>query len=301
MIEPEQLYTLLPDRPELGRPVLLHALDGFVDAGSARRLAVEHLLDALPHRAVAQFDADLLVDYRARRPPMLFDRDHWASYEAPLLTLHALEDERGTPFLLLEGPEPDVMWERFALAVEQLVARLHVRLSIALNAIPMNVPHTRPAGVIAHASRPELMAGHESWLGTVQVPGSASHLVEWRLASAGQDSMGFAVHVPHYAASADYPAASVTLLEAVARAADLRLPVAALQEQAAQARTLIDEQVAGAPDAAAMVSALEEQYDAFVRQRAQAALDEADLPSADELGAELERFLAQQPPPEPPV
>ena len=45
-----------------------------------------------------------------------------------------------------------------------------------------------------------------------------------------------------------------------------------------------------------MVTALERQYDAFVaaqENRSLLARDE-DLPSGDELGAEFERFLAQQ-------
>jgi hypothetical protein len=43
------------------------------------------------------------------------------------------------------------------------------------------------------------------------------------------------------------------------------------------------------------VSALERQYDAFVAaQENRSLLAQEDLPSGDELGAEFERFLAQQ-------
>src|SRR5690606_34328965 len=82
---PEDLYELDTDLPEMTGPVLLHSLDGFVDAGSTGQLVREHLLEALEHRVIARFDVDSLIDYRARRPPMTFDRDHWASYEAPEL------------------------------------------------------------------------------------------------------------------------------------------------------------------------------------------------------------------------
>lgn len=292
-LDPSELYELDPDRPDLGAPVLVQALDGFIDAGGARKLASTHLLESLESRVLATFDVDQLYDYRARRPAMVFAKDHWESYDTPLLALHLLTDEAGTPFLLLAGPEPDVQWERFVEAVRQLCTVLGVRRSVGLNAIPMGLPHTRPAGIIAHASRPELVEGYERWIDTVQVPASAGHLLELRLGEAGLDAMGFAVHVPHYVAQTAYPAAAAMLLREVAKVGGLVLPLDALDEAAATTREAIDAQVAAAPEIAEIVRALEEQYDAFVRGR-EGMMDDANLPTADELGAELERFLAEQ-------
>jgi proteasome assembly chaperone (PAC2) family protein len=294
-LDPSELFELDPDRPELDRPVLVQALDGFIDAGGGKRLAREHLLATYESQVVVRFDVDQLLDYRARRPAMLFVEDHWESYSDPELAIHLLHDETGTPFLLLGGPEPDVQWERFTEAVRMLVDRLGVRLTIGLNAIPMAVPHTRPTGVIAHGSRKELVAAYEPWVNAVQVPGTAGHLIEYRLGQAGYDAVGFAVHVPHYVAQTEYPAAAAALLAEVAKISSLSLPLEPLEEAAATTRAAIDEQVSEAPEVAAVVQALENQYDAFVNGRASSLLlDHADLPTADELGAELERFLAEQ-------
>src|SRR5215211_4605719 len=142
VLDPETLYTVESEPRENGSGVLLHALQGFVDAGSATRLAADHLLETLEHRRVATFDADQLIDYRARRPAMVYDRDHYTSYREPRLELHAVTDAGGQEFLLLTGPEPDVQWERFVAAVRQLVERFEVRTTVALHAIPMAVPHT---------------------------------------------------------------------------------------------------------------------------------------------------------------
>ena len=292
-IEPRDLYELRSAVPELGRPVLIQALDGFVDAGGARQLARGHLLAAGDSQVLATFDTDLLYDYRARRPTMLFVEDHWESYEPPSLELHLLHDDAGTPYLLLAGPEPDVMWERFVAAVLELVEQFGVRLTVGLNAIPMAVPHTRPVGVIAHSSRRELIAGHEPWVGSVQVPGSAGALLEHRLAERGHDAVGYAVHVPHYVAQSAYPAAAVQLISCVAQVSGLMVSVEALTEGADEARRLIDEQVASNIEVAEVVHALESQYDAFVAGRGLLA-DGSRLPTGDELGAELERFLAEQ-------
>ena len=297
MLDPRELFAAEPGLPDLGRPVLIQALDGFIDAGAARRLARMHLMESGEPRRVATFDVDQLFDYRARRPAMLFVEDHWESYDAPDLALHLLHDTAGTPYLLLTGPEPDVQWERFVAALGMLVADLGVRLSVGLNAIPMAVPHTRAAGVIAHGSRRDLVAGFDPWVATVQVPGAAGHLLEYRLGEAGIDALGFAVHVPHYVAQAEYPAAAEALVSAIARVSGLALPAGPLTAAAAETRRMIDEQVGDSSEVAAVVHALEEQYDAFVAGRAGMLADGTPLPTGDELGAELERFLAEQPKP----
>lgn len=314
MPDPRDLFTLAPDLdlpaagssgsggPPAGGPVLVHALTGFIDAGQAGALARDHLLQTLDHRPVATFDVDLLLDYRSRRPAMLFVADHWESYEEPHLVLHEMTDAAGTRFLLLEGAEPDVAWERFIAAVASLVERLGVRLTIGIHGIPMGVPHTRPTSLTAHATRPELVTGRDAWIGTVQVPGSVTNLLELRLGQSGRDAMGFAVHVPHYLSQADYPDAAAVLLENVAAATELTLPTAGLRQAAERTRTDLDEQVAASSDVAAVVRALEQQYDAYVAARGgDAPGDEQGLlagrrgfPTADELGAELERFLAER-------
>jgi predicted ATP-grasp superfamily ATP-dependent carboligase len=295
VLNPHDLYELTGDLPDLGRPVLVQALTGFVDAGNATYLARDHLLKLPGAQLIAAFDADQLIDYRSRRPPMAFVDDHWEQYDEPTLGLHLLRDEAGTPFLLLAGSEPDLQWERFTAAVLDLVERLGVRLTVGLNAIPMGVPHTRPVGVTAHGTRPELTAGYEPWLRQIQVPGSAGALLEYRLGRHGQDAMGFAVHVPHYLAQSAYPAAAQELLAAVSRATGLLLPTPELRSAAELVRADVDRQIAQNEDVSAVVRGLEEQYDAYVRGRQGTGLlaESGPLPSADELGAELERFLAE--------
>ena len=182
--------------------------------------------------------------------------------------------------------------------MHQLVERLGVRLTIGVHGIPMGVPHTRPTAVTAHGTRPELIAGREPWVGRVQVPGSMINLLELRLGQAGHDAMGFAVHVPHYLAQAEYPAAAAALLDQVSAATGLLMPTASLRTAAEQTRTEIDEQVArvggGGGGRAGSRAAVRR-----VRRAAAAGGDllagrGAGFPTADELGAELERFLADR-------
>jgi len=295
------MYELEFPAPQLsspdGRgPVLIHALEGFSDAGHAIRLSAQHLKDTLDTELVASFAIDELLDYRSRRPLMTFKTDHFTAYEEPELNLYALHDRAGTPFLLLTGMEPDLKWERFITAVRLLSERLGVRRVIGLGSIPMAVPHTRPMTLTAHSNDKELIADHQPWVGEVQVPGSASNLLEFRMAQHGHEVVGFTVHVPHYLAQTDFPAAAETLLSEVARSASLQIPTDALTRAAAEVFDKINEQVAASSEVAQVVEALERQYDAFVaaqENRSLLARDE-ELPSGEEIGAEFERFLAQQ-------
>lgn len=295
LLNPEDLYELDADLPPMTAPVLLHSLDGFVDAGSVGQLVREHLIEALEHRVVARFDVDSLIDYRARRPPMTFDRDHWASYEAPELVVRLMRDDAGSPFLMLSGPEPDRLWEGFTSSVLHLVKRLGIELVVGFHGIPMGVPHTRPVGITTHATRPDLVT-RASWFDKVQVPGSAAGLLELRLGEAGHDAVGFAVHVPHYLAQSAYPSAAVAALDAIADATGLALPVDRLREAAEATDADIAEQVDGNDEVEKVVRALEQQYDAFAgaAERDSLLAESQDMPTADELGAQFERFLAEQ-------
>jgi hypothetical protein len=291
---PHELYELTRDPPRLDEPVMIQALGGFVDAGSAVRLARDHLLSVGDPQVLVSFDLDQLLDYRSRRPTMMFMADHWESYDEQALTVRLLRDDAGTSYLMLAGPEPDLQWDRFIAAVTGLCQRFGVRLTVGLNAIPMAVPHTRPVGVTAHATRPELIDGYEPWLQRVQVPASAGNLLEFRLGQRGHDALGFAAHVPHYLAQGEYPAASEALLLSACRVTGLSLPTDALREAADKLRAGVDGQVAKSTEVATHVRGLEEQYDLLMRTRQSPAPDFSSLPTADELGAELERFLAEQ-------
>ena len=299
MLDPSTLYQLTAQQPapgELQQPVMVVALTGFVDAGQAGRLAAEQVLDTLPHRVLARFDLDQMFDYRARRPAMMFDGDHWVSYETPTLELSLVTDPGGRSFLLLTGPEPDIQWERVTAAIKQLVERYDVSLTVSAHAIPMAVPHTRPIGVTAHATDPGLIRDYQPWVGQVRVPGNLGGLLELRLGQADRVAAGFAVHVPHYVSQNNYPAAAEALLTAVTRLTGLTLPTEQLADAGRQVRVLLDEQAAADAEISEMVASLERQYDAFVgsQGRSLLAADTGSLPTGDELGAELERFLADE-------
>lgn len=291
------LYEVGPGAPVLEGGVLLHYLDGFIDAGAAGRLLTAHLLGTLEHEQVATFDVDRLIDYRSRRPLMTFEKDHWSQYAVPELAVHLLRDAAGTEFFLLTGPEPDHEWERFVAAAGELATRLGTGLAAGFYGIPMGVPHTRPLGMTAHGTRRDLIEGYRPVVDVLQVPGSLASLLEYRFGEQGRGAVGYTVHVPHYLSQAAYPAAAVALLEAVSRATGLSLPDEALREAAQRTDEEIGRQVAASDEIKEVVVALERQYDAFADAAGRESLlaeGSEQMPTADELAAQFERFLAEQ-------
>jgi hypothetical protein len=297
MRAPEDLFTLHRDVTFDKRPVLLYAFSGFVDAGGGVRLSAEHILNTCQHQLLATFDVDELLDYRARRPKMTYVVDHFASVEMLQIELHEVTDAAGQRFLLLAGPEPDYQWMRFLASVDLIVALYDVRLAVGMSAIPWPIPHTRPLGITVHGSEPDLVAGHVSVIGEIEVPGHVGAMLELHLGQSGIPSMGVTAQVPHYLVQFDFPRAATTLLAGVARATGLDLPVADLEPASRRADAEVAQQLDGNEEFAAVVSALEQQYDqmAAITSGSKGGLGDlgvGHLPSGDEIAAQVELFLS---------
>jgi len=298
--DPESLYALnesLLDSEDLHGLNMLMSFTGFADAGHVITQISTELFDTLDAEPLAVFDIDQLIDYRSRRPRMTFTEDHLSDYRAPRLGLFRMVDALGQPFLYLCGSEPDMQWERFTLAVLGLVRRLDVNLVAWVHSIPMPVPHTRPIGATVHGNRPDLIEGISAWKSTVEIPSAIGHLLEYRLAEAGRNVVGYAIHVPHYLSDAEYPPAAVAGLEYLGAAASLMLPSERLREAGREVERQIAEQVAGSEDVQAVVANLETQYDNHsegLSRRSLLAGDYDELPGADELGAAVEAYLASR-------
>ncbi|WP_427017212.1 proteasome assembly chaperone family protein [Pseudarthrobacter sp. P1] len=299
-LDPHSLYATndeLLAREDLRGLNLLMAFSGFSDAGHVVTQLAGELADTLDAEPVAVFDIDQLLDYRSRRPRITFEQDHLTDYRQPKLGLYRMRDSMGQPFLFLTGNEPDLQWERFALAVLGLVDRFDVNLVAWVHSIPMPVPHTRPIGATVHGNRPDLIEGISAWRSTVDIPSAIGHLLEYRLANAGRNVVGYAIHVPHYLSDAEYPPAAVAGLEYLGAAASLMLPSERLREAGRVVERQIAEQTEGSADVAAVVGSLEKQYDEHAHgntRRSLLAGENDELPGADELGAAVEAYLASR-------
>ena len=273
------LYRLRRGLPALVEPSVVVALDGWVDAGSAATNAAATL--AQGGKVIASFDADEIFDYRARRPTLQIVHGKPRTLDWPELNLRATKvGERD--ILVLTGAEPDYRWHELSTDVVELARQLGVAQWISLGAIPAAVPHTRPVPILGTESRSgllrgEVQAGPE---GVLRVPAAAISVFDIAVAKAGIPSVGYFAQIPHYV-SGPYPQASIELLRALGRHLDLELGVAGLSEEASLMRIRLD-----------AAAAREETTRTYV-ERLEALVDEARLPSGDDLISEIERFLRE--------
>lgn len=286
-------YRLESGRPELGAPVLVHGLTGFMDAGGAARLAIEHLLEVCSPTRVATFDIDAIYDFRARRPRTIFETDHYDSVEMPELAVDAAVDEHGERFLILHGVEPDTAWGAVTDGLLELVTDLGVRLTVGMHAIPWPSPHTRPVNVTVHANDSSLIGTNQPWVGSLEVPGSLSALLELRLGERSKPAMGFAAHIPHYLVQAQFPRGALVLLQSLCSATGLAIPLDDLREAAEESDADVSIQIAANVENLEAVTTLEEQYDAVMRSRADADADGTSGPADSDIAAQVEAFLAE--------
>ncbi|WCO68924.1 PAC2 family protein [Iamia majanohamensis] len=278
-------YERAEHRP-LRDPVLLMALEGWIDAGMAASTSIATLLADLDTEGVATFDADELLDHRARRPVLHLVAGVAESLSWPSIELLAAQDLAGRDVLILAGPEPDHSWRAFGRAVVELATELGVTQVVGLGAYPATVPHTRPVKLSITAGTEELAARWPYLRGTLDVPAGAQAVVERFATDAGLEALTLWAQIPHYASAWPYPAGSTALLDNIEAVTGLRLPRGDLEQDAIETGERLDSTIARNDEHTAMLHALEADADE--------APSEGEIPSGDELAAELERFLRDQ-------
>lgn len=273
--------------PDLRRPVLIVSLEGFVDAGAVAATASMFLRHRLQSELVARFDRDTLLDYRARRPTAVVDSGTLRRIDWPDVALYAGTVEGPRDAVLLLGPEPDMAWGAFFDAVAEAVQRLGVTWVLGLGAYPAAVPHTRPVRIVQASNRVEHAAVPD--MGTIPGytgPVGAGTALQAALADHDIPAAGLWAEVPHYVAGSPNPTVALALVRTVLTAIETTVDTTELEGAAKLHREQIDEAVREHPEAASMVDALERHVDAGG--------DESELPSGDDIAAEIERYLRQQ-------
>lgn len=296
------LYDSIAGAPDVptGLPLVI-LLTGFTDAGNAVSGLIDHLQSTAAPQTLVAFDNDVLLDYRARRPVIVFDQDHLTEFRPARLELALAHDALGQQFLLLSGYEPDFAWNAFTDTILSFVDAFQVSTVSWVHSIAMPVPHTRPLGTTVSGNRRELSAAHSVWRPRTQVPATVGHLLEYRLVEHDLPVAGFVLLVPHYLADTENPDTVLAAADKLMVATGLVLRMDEVHDRSEAYLARVQEQVTGNEELTQMVHTLERRYDAYMAGRDEDgddedAFDERDLPSADELAAELERYLANRRP-----
>ena len=195
--------------PVVDRPVLVVALEGWVDAGLGATTAIAALLGQSRSEPVVTFNGEHFLDQRARRPVVRIVNGITTDLSWPRTVVRQGSDDSGHDLLFLVGPEPDFHWRAFTDAVVGLARSWRVRMVVGLGAFPAPAPHTRPVKLAATA--PQGSADLVERVGVVQgeleVPAGVMAALELAFGSAGTPTVSLWARVPHYVAGMPFPEA----------------------------------------------------------------------------------------------
>ena len=275
-------------RPDLDRPVLVAAFEGWNDAGDSASGAARWLLERQGATQIGIIDCEEYFDFTTTRPVLAEDDEGSRTIEWPDIEIWAAPMSDGRDLVVLIGQEPQLRWRSFTTSVLQLVADLEVSLVLTLGALLSDIPHTRPTVVTGTTDDPDMAerlhlvrSTYEGPTGIVGVLGSA-------LRDARVPTASLWASVPTYVSGAPSPKATLALIERTCDLLGFHPPTTDLEIASAAYVRQLNELVAADEDTAAYVAGLEEAADDEGEPLDDIALTEAD---AGELVQEVERFL----------
>jgi proteasome assembly chaperone (PAC2) family protein len=273
------------DRPQLRRPVMIAAFEGWNDAGEAATGTVELLGERWEARPVASIDPEEFFDFTATRPRVELDGDDderrivWPANDLSVASPPGLS----TDVVLLLGTEPQLKWRTFSQLVVDMAHELEVGMVITLGALLAEVPHTRPTPVTGSTADPELSAMLGLAPSRYEGPTGIVGVVSQAVRRAGIPSASLWAAVPSYVPGAPSPKATLAIVERVTTLLHTGLVLTDLEIAAASYERQLDELVAEDEETTDYVEQLEQRFDT----------EEHPL-RPDSIVDEVERFLREQ-------
>lgn len=263
--------------PNLRDPVLVVAIQGWVDAGMAGATAADVLCSRLgAGREFARIDLSDLVDLQQTRPAVGRTRGR-PRVTWPTLTCRA--GRAGRDVVVVRGPEPSLRWGSVMAALVDLAVRSGVTAAYGLAAMPAAVTHRRPvpvhAAVTVGSAEPAATMLREDYVGPTGLQTALLVALDQR----GIPGTGLWAQVPHYVAGSPSPAAAAALLGHLRDAAGLTLDLDDLRRETEVYVRRVEDGLVERPDVAELVDAIEAEH------------------PGDDLAAEVEQFLRDLDPP----
>jgi proteasome assembly chaperone (PAC2) family protein len=280
-------------RPTLRKPVMVCAFNGWNDAGEAASAAVSFIRGSFDAEEVASIDPEEFFDFTAVRPTVRLTEGMARQIEWPVATISAapVPGAEGD-LVMLQATEPSLRWRRYTDNLVATARELDVRMVITLGALLADVPHTRPVAITGLASERSLVDRlgfqHTSYEGPTGIVG----VLHNSCANAGIPSASLWASVPHYVAAAPNPKVALALVRAFEGIAGVVVDAGELESAAEDYERQVSAAVASDPEVKAFVERLETAMDEVTQDTP----DEQDLPSADTIARDFQRFLRQRGP-----
>ncbi|HET8672155.1 MAG TPA: PAC2 family protein [Thermoleophilaceae bacterium] len=284
------------DKPELRDPVLVAAFKGWNDAGESATAAVGFLVESFDATEVARVDPEEFFDFTAVRPTVRLTEGESRAIDWPATVISAARiPGADRDLVFVQGVEPSLRWRTFTGAITTAATELGVDLVLTLGALLADVPHSRDVAVSGLASDQALIDRLGLERTTYEGPTGIVGVLHDACQSASLPSASLWAAVPHYVAAAPNPKAALALVRRFEGIAGVAVDGSALEEASEDYERQVNAAVASDPDVKAFVEKLEETMDA---------VDDStplpdEIPSADAIARDFQRFLRQRRPDEP--
>ncbi len=282
------------DIGSLDRPVMLVGLEGWFDVASAATQAVNAFISADHAVIVGAIDPDPFYDFTQQRPHVTIDDDVreivWPANEFVLQRSGPSPDgatgHRDVVGLI--GVEPHLNWRTYVDAIITVAVAMRCEAVVTVGSAAEALPHTRTPPVTGSTATAGLASrlglSQPSYQGITGVAGVLNAELEAR----NIPSISLRVGIPHYLMNAEHPMAVSALVRHLGHVLDV--PTSEwmrgdISSQIDSWRDVHDEITANDDQLRMYVRMLEAEFD----RRA-----EAQIPTADDLGAQFEEFLRDQ-------
>jgi predicted ATP-grasp superfamily ATP-dependent carboligase len=274
--------------PALRSPVLVAAFRGWNDAAGAATAALEAVAASLDTEPIASIDPEEFVDFQATRPQITLTEGQTRHIEWPATTLFAARaPAAGRDLVLLEGIEPNLRWRTFAEGIVEAAERIGVELVITLGALIAEVAHSLPVPITGLASSEELVERLDLSRSSYEGPTGIVGVLHDACRRHDLDSASLWAAVPHYVAAVPNPKAALALLRRLEGLTGVAVDAAELEEDSERYEEQVGRAVAANPEIEELVQRIEE-------QQAERLEEGEDVPSADAIAREFQRFLRQR-------
>lgn len=271
--------------PELVRPVVLAAFEGWNDAAESATAVIDHLMKAWDATVVAAVDPEEFYDFQVNRPNVGLDDNGfrkltWPSTHVAVASPAGLDRD----VILIRGIEPNMRWRQFTAELLATVDDLGAELFVTLGALLSDSPHTRPIPVSGSSTEPDLLERLSLEPSTYEGPTGIVGVLQDACVRLDMPAVSYWAAVPHYVAQPPCPKATLALLGRLEELLESPLPLGDLPEESRAWERGVDELAAEDEDIAEYVAELEESRDT------------ADLPEAsgEAIAREFERYLKRR-------
>ena len=276
------------EQPALRSPLLVAAFRGWNDAAGAASAALETVAASLDAEPIASIDPEEFVDFQATRPQITLSEGQTRQIEWPVSTLYAARAPAAErDLVLLEGIEPNLRWRTFAEGIVEAAERIGVELVITLGALIAEVAHSLPVPITGLASSEELVERLDLSRSSYEGPTGIVGVLHDACRRHDLDSASLWAAVPHYVAAVPNPKAALALLRRLEGLTGIAVDASELEEESDRYEEQVGRAVAANPEIEELVQRIEE-------QQAEQLGEGEDVPSADAIAREFQRFLRQR-------